>query len=117
MEQSSQFSFSRTGHDFTHDGAEDINGAIGHGGCCMGVRWITGSVAKEMIPGGAGAHFGGRQVGGVAFNVKDHVTGTESHYSIWVRRAIVKEMDNGFQGGWRPAGLMGCNGSDGCEHS
>jgi hypothetical protein len=71
-----------------------------------------------MISGGAGARFGDRQVGCIAFNVKDHVAGVESHYCVWVRCAIVKEMEDGFQGGLRPTGLLGCNGSNGGgEHS
>jgi hypothetical protein len=62
----------------------------------MGVRWITGSVTKEMVASSVGACFVSREIGCVTLNVEDHVAGVVANYGLWVRGAIVEETHDGF---------------------
>lgn len=93
-----------------HDMAEDVNGAIwfmrgGGGGWCIGVIKISGSTR---------AGFNDQQIEGIAFNGKEHVTGSQVDGSIGMVGAVVLIVVR-VHCGFGSFGLFSGELTDGCE--
>ena len=65
MEEGGKFGFCRTGEDFAHDLAQDIDGAIGRWKRVIGLRGLVrifGGVAQVVVATGTGSSLGFRQI-------------------------------------------------------
>ena len=61
VEQSGQFGLNSTGHDFAHDGAQDMDGTITGWGRISRIRWlvrILGLAAEKQVAGSTGLSIG-----------------------------------------------------------
>ena len=64
MEQGAEFGFGSAGQDFTHDVAENMDGAVG----LVGAVGLGGLAGQEKVAGSARASFDDGEIRGVAFN-------------------------------------------------
>jgi hypothetical protein len=74
------------------------------------------AAAEVLVAGGARSSFRCRKVGGIAFNVEDHVTGAIADDCIGVRSAVVEELGEGLKSGGGAVGLLRGKCSDGGQH-
>jgi len=69
-----------------------------------------------LVSSGARSSFRCRKVGGVAFNMKDHVAGVIMYNCIGVCSAIVEEVGESIKCGGGAIGLLRGKGANGSEH-
>jgi hypothetical protein len=110
VEEGTQFRFGGTGEDLVHGVAEDVDWSIQW---WWREGWIRGTVAQVVVASGSGAGISFREVGGIAVNVEDHVTGMVADGSIGVGSTVVQELGGCGHGGSGALALLGCKGSNG----
>lgn len=106
-----KFGFGRTGEDFSHNGADDVDGAVGRG---VGIIWqrcfggIGGHVAEKVVASGTRASKINREIGGVAGNEQDHATGVISNDGVRMGCSIIEKLGEGNESGLGTVGLLRC---------
>ncbi len=89
--------------------AQDVDSTIGF----EGISGMFGGISEKEETGGAGSCFDHGQVGGIAFDGKDHVAGGEAHGGVRIGGTIVKELGQFGHGVDGALGLFGGEFADG----
>lgn len=101
VEEGSEFSFCSTSENFSHNVAHHVDGTVVG---WRGIGWIRafggvfGVTAQVVVASSAGACFWGREIGGVAVAVQNHVAGSESDSGVGMGGAVVEELYDGVHG-------------------
>ena len=98
--RSSNLSFCSGPHHVFQDFSNDVDGSIGFGDCR-----VEAGVGKEVMATNAATGFGGGEIGSIAVDMENHVTGVKPDNSARESGNVVEEVNKGVHGLFSAIGL------------
>ena len=111
VEQCNKFGFGGTRQDVAHDMTGDVDGAVG----LEGVNRLGGHGGQVKTTGGVQASFNNRQMGGVAFDRKEHAADREAHSGVGICGTIIEQLGQFCHGCVGPSRLFGSQFAESCK--